>query len=182
MANHSSLTNFEDDFSGSGEGDDRPDRVGPIVYHQRDPANFIDLTSFAIPCTPNPTALAGPTGTASDCVPGTRHFGNLGRDALRGPQFKQWDFAIYKNTAISEHLNMQLRAEFFNVLNHPNFANPFLPAFIADPGVNGFQISGNREVGTGGYPIVATGDVGIGNPFLGGGGPRGIQLAVKFTF
>jgi hypothetical protein len=77
---------------------------------------------------------------------------------------------------------MQLRAEFFNILNHPNFANPFLPAFIADPGTNGLAVSGNREVGTGGYPIVATGDVGIGNPFLGGGGPRGIQLAAVFKF
>jgi hypothetical protein len=37
-------------------------------------------------------------------------------------------------------------------------------------------------VGTGGYPITATGDVGIGNPFLGGGGPRGIQLAAVFRF
>jgi len=40
----------------------------------------------------------------------------------------------------------------------------------------------SREVGNGNYHIVATGDVGIGNPFLGGGGPRGIQLAAKFTF
>ena len=77
---------------------------------------------------------------------------------------------------------MQFRADFFNALNHPNYANPFLPAFIADAGAAGFVTSGNREVGGGGYPITATGDVGIGNPFLGGGGPRGIQLAVKFTF
>ncbi len=178
--------NFEDDFSGSGEGDDRPDVVGPIVYHKGDPNNFIDLSSFAIPCTITAAAQAAPTGTAADCVPGTRHFGNLGRDALRGPTYKQWDFAIYKNTPITERVNMQLRAEFFNVLNHPNFANPFLPAFIADPGIRGFQISGNREVGgngiQNGYPITASGDVGIGNPFLGGGGPRGIQLAVKFSF
>ncbi|MBV9154735.1 MAG: hypothetical protein JO097_00605, partial [Acidobacteriaceae bacterium] len=101
---------------------------------------------------------------------------------LRGPGFKQWDLAVYKNIPISERLNMQVRAEFFNVLNHPNFANPFLPAFIADPAVNGFQMVGNREVGTGYYPLTATGDVGIGNPFLGGGGPRGIQLAAKFNF
>jgi len=171
--------NFQDDFSGSGEGDDRPDVVGPIVYNQHDPNNFLQLSSFAIPCTVN---VATASGVASDCVPGTRHFGNLGRDALRGPTFKQWDFAIYKNTTINEHLSMQLRAEFFNILNHPNFANPFLPAFIADPGGNGFGTNGNREVGVGGYHIVATGDVGIGNPFLGGGGPRGIQLAAKFTF
>jgi hypothetical protein len=171
--------NFEDDFSGSGEGDDRPDRVGPIVYHAHDPGNFVELSSFAIPCT---LKVATASGLASDCVPGTRHFGNLGRNALRGPTFKQWDLAMYKNTAITEKLNAQFRAEFFNILNHPNFANPFLPAFIADPGINGFRTSGGREVGAGGYPIVATGDVGIGNPFLGGGGPRGIQLAVKFTF
>src|SRR6266568_4789730 len=42
--------------------------------------------------------------------------------------------------------------------------------------------SGSREVGVGGFGLGATGDVGIGNPFLGGGGPRGIQLAAKFTF
>jgi len=171
--------NFEDDFSGSGNGFDRPDVVGPIVYHPHDPSNYVDLSAFAIPCTVN---VATASGLASDCAIGTRHFGNLGRDALHGPTFKQWDLAIYKNTAITERIKMQLRAEFFNVLNHPNFANPFLPAFIADPGFNGFKVSGNREVGTGGYPITATGDVGIGNPFLGGGGPRGIQLAAKFTF
>ncbi len=57
-----------------------------------------------------------------------------------------------------------------------------LPAFIADPGVNGFQQVGNREVGVANYTINATGDVGIGNPFIGGGGPRGVQLAAKFTF
>lgn len=171
--------NFEDDFSGSGEGDDRPDVVGPVIYNQHDPSNFIQLRSFAIPCTVNVVIASG---FASDCVPGTRHFGNLGRDALHGPTFKQWDFALYKNTPVTEKLNVQFRAEFFNILNHPNFANPFLPAFIADPGVNGFAINGTRETGVGGYPIVATGDVGIGNPFLGGGGPRGIQLALKFSF
>ena len=170
------------DYSGSGEGDDRPDVVGPIVYHSHNPTNFLDLTAFAIPCTITAAALAAPTGTDADCVPGTRHFGNLGRDSLRGPSFKQWDLAIYKNTQITERVGLQLRADIFNVLNHPNFANPFLPAFIADPGINGFQITNGRETGKGTFPITATGDVGIGNPFLGGGGPRGIQLAAKFTF
>jgi hypothetical protein len=132
-------------------------------------------------------------GAAADRVPGTQHFGNLGRNALQGPPFKQWDLAIYKNTKITERFGVQLRAEFFNLLNHPNFSNPLLPAFIADPASNinlktacrcGFapSASGNREVGNGFYNIVATGDVGIGNPFLGGGGPRGIQLAAKFSF
>lgn len=184
--------NFEDDYSGGGDGFDRPDVVGPIVYHKQSPGNFLQLSSFAMPCT----IAAGIdqsnlSGFASDCQPGTRHYGNLGRNVLSGPTYKQWDLAIYKNTAITERLNLQLRAEFFNILNHPNFANPELPAFIADPASNlapapgcicGFHVNGNREVGNGAYQIVATGDVGIGNPFLGGGGPRGIQLAAKFTF
>ena len=76
--------------------------------------------------------MAVSTGTAQDCEPGTRHFGNEGRNSLRGPTFKQWDFAIYKNTQLTERLAMQLRAEFFNILNHPNFSNPFLPDFVAD--------------------------------------------------
>ena len=182
--------NCEDDYSGGAECFDRPDVVGPIVYHKRNPSNYIDLSSFAMPCTNNGQ---GVFGFASDCVPGTRHYGNLGRNALVGPTYKQWDFVLYKNTAINERVKLQLRAEFFNILNHPNFSNPELPSFIADPASNlssacgcgfvqGQGANSNREVGNGGYHITATGDVGIGNPFLGGGGPRGIQLAVKFTF
>ncbi len=172
--------NFQDDFSGSGNGFDRPDVVGPIVYHPHDPTNYVDLSSFAIPCT-----IAGvATGAAADCIPGTRHYGNERRNSLHGPTYKQWDVAIYKTTALTERLSMQFRADFFNVLNHPNFANPFLPAFIADAGAAGLTANstGTREVGGGGLPLTATGDVGIGNPFLGGGGPRGIQLAVSFKF
>jgi hypothetical protein len=176
--------NFQDDFSGSGNGFDRPDVVGPIIYHPNQPLNYLDMSSFAIPCTISAAAQAAPSGFASDCVPGTRHYGNEGRDSLHGPTYKQWDLAIYKTTAITERLSMQLRADFINVLNHPNFANPFLPAFIADAGAGGFHVVNGREVAgnTGGYPITATGDVGIGNPFLGGGAPRGIQLGAVFRF
>jgi len=179
--------NGVDDYSGGADIFDRPDVVGPIVYRYHDPNNFLQLSSFAMPCTNGGTV----SGLASDCVPGTRHYGNLGRNALVGPPFKQWDLAIYKNTSITERLKLQLRAEFFNILNHPNFASPLLPAFIADPAANinsacgcGFSstVVNNREVGNGNYHLIATGDVGIGNPFLGGGGPRGIQLAAKFIF
>jgi outer membrane receptor protein involved in Fe transport len=173
--------NCQDDFSGGGGCFDRPDVVGPIVYHRDNPFGFVDLSSFAIPCTVDP-AVTTAGGVATDCQVGTRHYGNLGRDSLRGPTYKQWDLGVYKSTAITERVNLQFRADFFNVLNHPNFASPFLPAFIADPGVNGFALNGNREVGVGGYGLTATGDVGIGNPFLGGGGPRGIQFGAKFTF
>jgi len=195
--------NCEDDYSGGGECFDRPDVVAPITYQKRNPYDYINLSSFAMPCIPLANITeSNLSGFASDCQPGTRHYGNLGRNALVGPTYKQWDFALYKNTSLGERVKLQLRAEFFNILNHPNFANPEMPAFIADPATNlspicgcGFQYLNGREVmgqpafgppynlrANPGYQITATGDVGIGNPFLGGGGPRGIQLAAKFSF
>jgi carboxypeptidase family protein len=168
---------FEGDYSGSGEGFDRPDVVGPVQYGST-PFNFINLTSFQVPCTfGNTTAISG--SGDSNCQAGTRHFGNLGRNSLRGPAFKEFNFSLFKDTSITERLNLQLRAEFYNLFNHPNFANPELPNFAADPAINGIDSNGR---GIGSYALTATGDVGIGNPFLGGGGPRGIQLAAKFTF
>jgi hypothetical protein len=169
--------NFEGDYSGSGEGFDRPDVVGPIVYGSA-PFNFLDLTAFQVPCTFGNTT-ANSTSGDSNCGAGTRHFGNLGRNSLRGPSFQEFNFAIVKNTPITERVKMQLRFEFYNLLNHPNFSNPFLPNFITDPATNSLAANGR---GKGFLPLTATGDVGIGNPFLGGGGPRGVQFAVKVTF
>jgi len=47
--------------------------------------------------------------------------GNSGRDSLNNPNFANFDFAIFKDTRLNEKLTMQLRAEFFDILNHPNF-------------------------------------------------------------
>jgi hypothetical protein len=169
--------NFEGDYSGSGEGFDRPDVTGAIRYGSA-PFNFLDLGSFQVPCTfGNTTAISG--SGDSNCLAGTRHFGNLGRNTLVGPSFKEFNFGISKNTPITERVNLQIRADFFNLFNHPNFANPELPNFIADPATNGLNAAGR---GVGNLALTATGDVGIGNPFLGGGGPRGVQFAAKFTF
>jgi hypothetical protein len=167
--------NFEDDFDGSGEGFGRPDVVGPIHYSS-DPAQFLGLTSFAVPCT---YPAAGGTGFANSCIPGTRHFGNEGRNSLIGPHFRQFDFSIFKDTAITERIKLELRFEAYNLFNHPNFANPYLPAFIADAAANGVGTDG-RSIGA--LRLTATGDVGIGYPFLGSGGPRGLQIAAKISF
>ncbi len=169
--------NFEGDYSGGGEGFDRPDVVGPIQYGSA-PFNFINLASFQVPCTFG-NASAVPGIGDSNCFAGTRHFGDMGRNSLRAASFKEWNFAVFKNTPLSERVELQLRAEFFNFLNHPNFANPILPGFIADPATNGLSATG---AGVGNLALTATGDVGIGNPFLGGGGPRGVQFVGKITF
>jgi outer membrane receptor protein involved in Fe transport len=152
---------FNGDFDGSGEFFARPDVVGPIQINSSNPLVFLNLSSFAEPCTVNVMGV---------CEAGTRHFGNMGRDSLRGPSFKQVDFSVFKDTKVAEKLTMQLRVEIFNIFNHPNFANPFLPSGIAAAGTSGF------------LPITTTADVGPGNPFLGGGAPRGIQLAAKLVF
>ncbi|MGB8731582.1 MAG: hypothetical protein WCC99_10080, partial [Candidatus Sulfotelmatobacter sp.] len=169
---------FEGDYSGSGEGFDRPDEIATPQYNSSNPAQYINLSAFAAPCTfgnPNNDGSADET----NCIPGTRHFGSEGRNSLHGPSFKEFNFSVFKDTSLAEHVTMTLRAEFFNLLNHPNFVNPFLPNFIADIGAPN---AGNGYAPGSYYPITATGDVGIGNPFLGGGGPRGVQFAAILKF
>ncbi len=167
---------FQGDYSGAGEGFDRPDIIGTPQY-SGNPAQYLNLSAFAAPCTWNPALDPGATDE-TNCVAGTRHFGDLGRNSLRGPSFKEFNFSVFKDTAITERVNLKFQADFFNLFNHPNFSNPSMPNFIANIG------SPDAATGqhSGYYQITATGDVGIGNPFLGGGGPRGIQLSAKVTF
>jgi outer membrane receptor protein involved in Fe transport len=163
--------NYSGDWDGTGEYFPRPDVIGNPYAGRSLPNQVVNLSAFKVPCQYD--------ASTSACVPGTQHIGTEGRNSLWGPPFKQWDVAFYKDTAINERLKMQFRADFFNVVNHPNFTNPFLPTFFAACDNTGINANGVCE----GYlPTTATGDVGEGNPFIGGGGPRGIQLAIKFTF
>ena len=168
------LTLF-DDYNNTGEFFPRPDLIGDPYAGTHAPDQFINLAAFKVPCTLDPSG----DGSAASCIPGTWHFGSLGRNALRGPGYQNVDFSIFKDTKLTENLRMQLRAEVFNIFNHPNFSNPLLPSFAADMTSSIDPVTGH---GTGFLPITVTPDVGIGNPFLGGGGPRDIQLAVKFIF
>src|SRR6266403_4616923 len=82
--------------------------------------------SFASACTPNsfPKATATlPSGTVY-CA---NLLGNAGRQSIYGPKLVNLDFSVYKNFAIkkiSESASVQFRAEFFNIMNHPNFSSP----------------------------------------------------------
>ena len=168
------LTLF-DDYNNTGEFFPRPDIIGDPYAGTHAPDRFINLSAFQVPCTLDPAG----NGSAASCLPGTWHFGSLGRNALRGPGYRNVDFSIFKDTPITEKVKIQLRAEIFNIFNHPNFSNPLLPSFAADMTSSIDPVTGR---GTGFLPITVTPDVGIGNPFLGGGGPRDIQLAVRLVF
>jgi len=65
----------------------------------------------------NPAAFLAPPNNSG-------FFGNLGRDTLIGPGLATWDLSALKDTHIRERLNLQFRAEFFNLLNRANFNTP----------------------------------------------------------
>lgn len=138
-------------------------------------------TSLPAACTAAAAAEAtgpgGTTGTQSlntlgcymvgDSVivpPAQGTFGTMGRNVLRTPWFHQWDFSVSKNVRLGERLSAQFRAEFFNVLNSvayaPPSSNPDVPATFGQS-----QSTANSS-----------------NPIIGNGGPRQIQLGLKFLF
>ena len=57
-------------------------------------------------------------------LPAFGTWGTLGRGVYRGPGLADLDVSLLKNTAITERVNLQFRAEFFNILNHTNFGTP----------------------------------------------------------
>ena len=62
------------------------------------------------------------TGVFATPAPG--QFGNVGRNTLKGPAYQQWDFSAIKTIPIHERLNLQFRAELFNIFNNVNFSLP----------------------------------------------------------
>jgi len=58
------------------------------------------------------------------CASGLAAVGNVGRNTFRGPFQQEWDFSLHKVTKITERINFELGADFFNLLNHPSFASP----------------------------------------------------------
>jgi hypothetical protein len=90
---------------------DRPNLVGNARLSDPSPERWFNTSAFAIPAFGS--------------------FGNAGRNILDGPGYNNVNFSVVKNTALRESLNLQLRAEFFNLFNHPNFNLP--DNFVGSP-------------------------------------------------
>jgi Carboxypeptidase regulatory-like domain len=67
----------------------------------------------------NPNAFIAPPSNSG-------FYGNLGRDSYIGPGLATWDFSVFKDTRVTERMNLQFRAEIFNLLNRANFNTPSL--------------------------------------------------------
>src|SRR5690242_17946902 len=110
-------------------------------------------------------------------IPRTLTFGNMGRNSVYGPGLTNMDMALAKNTKISEKVKLQLRADAFDVFNHPNYGQPgasggFLaaslqPLFASNPGN---QFTTFSTISSTRFP---TGD---------SGSSRQLQFAVKLQF
>jgi hypothetical protein len=98
------------DNSGTGRSilgfgaNDRPNVTGDPQTGQRSTERWFNTAAFTFPTR----------GT----------FGNAGRNIMDGPGYQNVNISLLKNTSLSERLNLQLRAEFFNLFNHPNFNLP----------------------------------------------------------
>ncbi len=90
---------------------DRPNVVGNPVPSRRTPDQWLNPAAFAFP----------PFGS----------FGNSGRNILGGPGYQNVNASLLKNTKLNERLNLQFRAEVFNLFNHPNFDLP--DNFVGSP-------------------------------------------------
>jgi len=99
--------------------------------------------------------------------------GALGRNVLRGFSLSQLNFTLRREFPLVEQAKLQFRAEMFNALNHPNFADPI--GLLQSPQFGySVQMLG-RDLGRGGV------NAGL-NPLYQIGGPRSIQLALRLVF
>ena len=183
------------DIDGTGENMNRWDFFGNPSDFQSGPTPI----PFS-PGTTNPTCIAaegkaanGPGGTRGidslasfGCYqkggsvlvpPAIGTFGTTGRNVFRDSGYRNWDLSVFKTFVFKERLTAQFRAEFFNVLNHPNFANPF--SSISQNGVGHTSDPSNpSQFGCGCFTPDTYGT----DPVLGSGGARDIQLGLKLIF
>ncbi len=116
-----------------------------------------------------------PNGQGFITPPALGTYGNMGRNILRDQGFKNWDMSLFKNFTFKERYGIQARWEVFNILNHPIAANPS----GASSSVNTGNTPGpNTAFGA----SFLTPDFAAGNPLIGSGSERVMQVGLKLTF
>ena len=111
----------------------RPNLVAPIAISKTKLANG-NVGWIA-------STLCPASGPVAGCAfANSNSFGNLRRNAATGPGFADVDVSLEKNTKLTERFTLQLRADAFDVLNHPSFGQPTL----ADTSSSFGQISSTR--------------------------------------
>jgi hypothetical protein len=110
-------------------------------------------------------------GSPQDC-----EFGNLGRNALRGPDFLWSDFYLTKRFPLSEHVKLRFEGQFFNVFNHPNFGLPS----VVQAGIPGQP---STQTGFGALTYTTSPPTGLLGVGLGGDStPRMIAFQARLEF
>lgn len=132
---------------------------------------FFNPTVFARPIVQPSQAIPSSGGIATASAVGT-DIGDVGRNCLRGPRQVNLDFSLAKLFPVSESQTFEFRIEFFNLFNHPNFANPIsnLNALFAS--------TGRIDPTTG--QVLNAGN--LGRIISTSSNPRIIQFALKFNF
>lgn len=117
--NSGNCFNFGGDFNLDGVRNDRPN----VQASNFNPGHDGWANGWGSAYTFKPSAaLSSANGFFS--APCLGCVGNEGRNTFVGPSFVTWDTSLFKNIRITERVNMQFRAEAFNVLNHTNFQLP----------------------------------------------------------
>jgi len=132
---------------------------------------FFNPTVFARPVVQSGQVIPSSGGTATASANGF-DIGDVGRNCLRGPNQVNSDFSVAKFFPLHESRAFEFRAEFFNLFNHPNFANPIsnLNAFVASGGSIDAVTGQVKSAGNFGRIISASNN------------PRIIQFAFRFNF
>jgi hypothetical protein len=110
---------------------------------------------------------------AAFAIPAAGTYGDAGRNILRAPGLQQLDLSLLKTMKASERISVQIRAEFFNVYNHANFATP------AASGNNLLTVGSSFGLS---QEMANASSGGLLLPLFNQGGPRSIQLALKLVF
>jgi hypothetical protein len=106
------------ELSGTGIGNDRGTFIsGVSPYSSTTCGTTVGCVSWLNPAAFQPTKVGG---VINPLIYGT--FGDVGKNVLRLPHTANWDMSLSKNILLTERWKIQLRAEYFNIFNHPNFA------------------------------------------------------------